>query len=218
LHIIQRGNNRQACFYADEDCRKYLEWLEEYAAKTGCLVNAYVLMTNHVHLLVSVADGGSAGGGPDEGVRPALRAVPEPQLSAQRHAVGRTVPLVPRVGGGVSVYTSATSSSISHVPGWSSYRMNAQGEADMLVKRIPATKRWDVTRQAARQHIANCFAMTRNPAWWTKSGGQRTGTMLLGKRRFAKQVAAALGRRGVPGKSGRPRKAPEAESTDLFEA
>jgi len=32
LHIIQRGNNRQACFYADEDYRKYLEWLQEYAA------------------------------------------------------------------------------------------------------------------------------------------------------------------------------------------
>ena len=61
LHIIQRCNNRQACFYADEDYRKYLEWLQEYAAKTGCLVHAYVLMTNHVHLLVSIAVRGSAG-------------------------------------------------------------------------------------------------------------------------------------------------------------
>ncbi|SMC27715.1 Transposase IS200 like [Andreprevotia lacus DSM 23236] len=53
LHLIQRGNNRQACFFADEDYRVYLDWLKEYAGKTGCAVHAYVLMTNHVHLLLS---------------------------------------------------------------------------------------------------------------------------------------------------------------------
>lgn len=31
----------------------YLEWLAEHAGKTGCRVHAYVLMTNHVHLLIS---------------------------------------------------------------------------------------------------------------------------------------------------------------------
>jgi REP element-mobilizing transposase RayT len=50
LHLIQRGNNRQACFYAYEDYRRYLDWLEEYAATTGCRLHAYVLMTNHSHL------------------------------------------------------------------------------------------------------------------------------------------------------------------------
>jgi putative transposase len=53
IHLIQRGNNRQPCFYADEDYRFYLDWLEEYARKTGCRVHAYVLMTNHVHLLLT---------------------------------------------------------------------------------------------------------------------------------------------------------------------
>jgi putative transposase len=52
-HIIQRGNNRTACFYADEDYVNYLDWLKEYADKTECQIHAYVLMTNHVHLLVS---------------------------------------------------------------------------------------------------------------------------------------------------------------------
>lgn len=41
LHLIQRGNNRQACFFADEDYRFYLEWLAEHAGKTGCHVHAY---------------------------------------------------------------------------------------------------------------------------------------------------------------------------------
>lgn len=53
LHIIQRGNNRQACFYADEDYHFYLNWLREYADKTGCRIHVYALMTNHVHLLIS---------------------------------------------------------------------------------------------------------------------------------------------------------------------
>ncbi len=56
LHLIQRGNNRQACFYADEDFRLYLDWLEENADESGCLVHAYVLMTNHVHLLITPED------------------------------------------------------------------------------------------------------------------------------------------------------------------
>lgn len=60
LHIIQRGNNRQACFFADEDYHAYLDWLGEYAAKSGCAIHAYVLMTNHVHLLVSGAHPESA--------------------------------------------------------------------------------------------------------------------------------------------------------------
>ena len=53
LHIIQRGNNRQACFFTGSDYRIYLEWLEEYAENTGCSVHAFVLMTNHVHLLIT---------------------------------------------------------------------------------------------------------------------------------------------------------------------
>ena len=53
LHLIQRGNNRQICFVADEDYRFYLDWLKEYASKSGCRIHAYVLMTNHVHLLLT---------------------------------------------------------------------------------------------------------------------------------------------------------------------
>ena len=52
-HIIQRGNNRQPIFFADNDYRAYLRWLAEAARRWGCQVQAYVLMTNHVHLLVT---------------------------------------------------------------------------------------------------------------------------------------------------------------------
>jgi len=52
-HIVQRGNCRQAAFYADEDYKHYLDWLDEGAIRHGCQIHAYVLMTNHVHLLMT---------------------------------------------------------------------------------------------------------------------------------------------------------------------
>jgi len=52
-HLIQRGNNRQACFYANQDYELFLKWLQEYATEADCPVHAYVLMTNHVHLLLT---------------------------------------------------------------------------------------------------------------------------------------------------------------------
>jgi len=52
-HIIQRGNNRQATFFAEEDYRFYLDCLLDATRKYGCSIYAYVLMTNHVHLLAS---------------------------------------------------------------------------------------------------------------------------------------------------------------------
>jgi len=60
-HIIQRGNNRSVCFYAEEDYRLYLHHLQELAPRFGCAVHAYVLMTNHVHLLLTPDETDSAG-------------------------------------------------------------------------------------------------------------------------------------------------------------
>ncbi|MGH1461917.1 MAG: transposase [Neptuniibacter sp.] len=58
-HIIQRGNNRQICFGRDEDFAAYLSWLKEFSVKYEVSVHAWVLMTNHVHLLCTAnkADG-----------------------------------------------------------------------------------------------------------------------------------------------------------------
>ncbi len=52
-HIIQRGNNRQIIFRADDDYLFYLEKLLAAVNKHQCDIHAYVLMTNHVHLLVT---------------------------------------------------------------------------------------------------------------------------------------------------------------------
>jgi putative transposase len=54
-HIIQRGNCRQAVFFCDDDYKAYLGWLEEGALRHGCMIHAYVLMTNHVHIIMTPA-------------------------------------------------------------------------------------------------------------------------------------------------------------------
>jgi putative transposase len=51
--LIQRGHNRDARFFADEDYTLYLAQLAELSSKSGCAVHAYALMTNHVHLLLT---------------------------------------------------------------------------------------------------------------------------------------------------------------------
>ena len=52
-HIILRGNNRQAIFMDTSDFQRMLELLETQAKAQGVEVHAYVLMSNHLHLLLT---------------------------------------------------------------------------------------------------------------------------------------------------------------------
>ncbi len=52
-HVIVRGINREPIFYDDADCRYYISKLKEALIKHNCSLHAYVLMTNHVHLLLT---------------------------------------------------------------------------------------------------------------------------------------------------------------------
>ncbi|ALS99755.1 transposase [Lacimicrobium alkaliphilum] len=55
-HVIQRGNNRQQCFADQQDYRAYIGWLKDYSQEHDVQIHAWVLMTNHVHLLCTPAD------------------------------------------------------------------------------------------------------------------------------------------------------------------
>ncbi len=56
VHLIQRGNNRQVCFITPGDHGMYAYFLAAYAKKFGVALHAWVLMTNHVHLLATPED------------------------------------------------------------------------------------------------------------------------------------------------------------------
>lgn len=53
VHVIQRGNNRESCFFRDEDRAFYLFHLNRLLPRADCRLHAYCLMTNHVHLLLT---------------------------------------------------------------------------------------------------------------------------------------------------------------------
>ena len=146
IHLVQRGHNRDACFFADEDFLAYLEWLAEALKKSGCALHAYVLMTNHVHLLVTP---------------PSAEALPQLVMSLGRRYVQYINRKYKRTG---TLWDSRYKSSLVHADDylllyqryielnpvragmvddparyrWSSYRANGLGQADVLCKR-PAT-------------------------------------------------------------------------------
>ena len=53
MHIIQRGHNRQLCFTSEAELAAYAHWLKEGAEKFSVRIHGWVLMTNHVHLLMT---------------------------------------------------------------------------------------------------------------------------------------------------------------------
>lgn len=52
-HIIQRGNNRQACFGDEANFQAYAHWLLKFSTKHRVVIHGWVFMTNHIHLLVT---------------------------------------------------------------------------------------------------------------------------------------------------------------------
>jgi putative transposase len=59
VHIIQRGNNRQVCFATEDDYGAYAGWLARYAKICRVDIHAWVMMSNHVHLLCTPRQAGS---------------------------------------------------------------------------------------------------------------------------------------------------------------
>ena len=220
LHLIQRGNNRQACFNADEDYRFYLDWLAEYAGKTGCRVHAYVLMNNHVHLLVSAERGEASGemmkalgqryvqyanrtyrrsGSLWEG---RYRSCPT-QAEGYLLACQRYIELNP-VRAGMVAHPAEYR--------WSSYRANAHGESGILIQPHEV---YDVLGlDAASRQVAyrELFRYELEPGLVDEIRRATNGNFALGSTLFSEQIATALGRRVTPGKSGRPRKVVVPES------
>ena len=52
-HVMQRGHNREPIFFAENDYREYLKFLKRAAEQYECKIHSYVLMTNHVHILLT---------------------------------------------------------------------------------------------------------------------------------------------------------------------
>ncbi|MFL0796418.1 MAG: transposase [Cellvibrionaceae bacterium] len=59
VHIVQRGQSRDPVFFEAQDYATYAYWVSEAAKRYNVSVHAFVLMTNHIHLLITPLDGDS---------------------------------------------------------------------------------------------------------------------------------------------------------------
>jgi len=82
MHVVQRGHNRNPSFLQDRDRELYLGLLDEFRGTFSCSIHAYVLMTNHVHLLLTSREEG--------GVSGLMRRVGMSFVSAMNRRYGRT--------------------------------------------------------------------------------------------------------------------------------
>lgn len=81
-HVIQRGNNRQAIFATPADYRTLLDLLDENARKFEVAIHAYVLMSNHFHVLATPAT--------KDGLPQMMQAVGRRYVRHFNHAQGRS--------------------------------------------------------------------------------------------------------------------------------
>ncbi|MCW5204510.1 transposase [Desulfobulbus sp. US1] len=214
LHIIQRGNNRQACFFAEEDYLFYLDWLKEYAKKAQCTVHAYALMTNHVHLLLTPKKKDSAG---SLMKRLGQRYVQYVNRTYQRSGTlweGRFRSCI--IQQETYLFTCQRYIEMNPVragmvqhPGeyrWSSYRVNGQGEKSELITPHPLYTELGETDTTRAQAYRTLFQAELDPGEIDKIRKATNGNFSLGDTRFHTEISQMLGRRVTPGKAGRPKK------------
>jgi putative transposase len=214
LHVIQRGNNRGAIFFAAEDYAQYRTWLAEAAAEYGCRVHAYVLMTNHVHLLVTPEHA--------ESLPRAMQSLGRRYVRAVNAAYRRSGTLwegryraAPIDG---EAYFLACCRYIELNPvrarmvahprdyRWSSYRAHAMGAKDVLVSDHPLYRALGRGAEARQKAYRALFRAALEPGFVDALRAATNGGWALGDARFKREIADALGRRVEPLPRGRPRK------------
>lgn len=213
-HIVQRGHSRNPVFFESEDYHAYLGWLQEASERYDCKIHAYVLMTNHIHILAT----------PEE----------KNGISLMMQYVGRYyVPYINYTyGSSGSIWEGRYKSNIIHdeaylltcmryielnpvradmvkSPGayrWSSYQVNAQGKDNDIINCHPLYKslgktkaqRQDAYKSLFKAHIDEKQLGVIRTSW-------QTGTP-LGNNYFKQKVEAKLKCKVGQARRGRPKK------------
>lgn len=226
-HIVQRGNNRAPCFYAEQDRNFYLFHLRRLLASERCSLHAYCLMTNHVHLLVT-----------PECARSCSRLMKHlGQLHAQyvNRGRGRTGSLwegrfrsclVQSESYVLACYRyielNPVRSGLSSHPRdylWSSYQCNAEGRVDGLVTPHEEFLRMGASDALRRAAYRDLIEETFSPEQAREIREATNGNFALGSDRFKRSLAGVLGRRVERASPGRPTRhtSTDASQIDLFE-
>ena len=219
-HVIFRGTNQSAVFVEAADYRFFLDCLEAACSARGCRIHAYVLMTNHVHLLVT----------PDS-----KSAIARVLQSVARRYVWRFNDIYQRSGhlwGGRYkatviqndryLFTCSRYIELNPVRAglaanpydypWSSYRANAVGFSDSLLTphdRYLALGRDPETRRLAYRAL---FSEALSDSTVTEIRDATNKCWPLGSKRFRDEISGHLARRREPSAGSRQSRALKLES------
>jgi putative transposase len=212
-HVIQRGNNREPCFFAEEDYRYYLEQLGKAANKMGCAIHAYVLMTNHVHLLVTPLQ--------DYAIPSMMQSLGRRYVRYINHTYRRTgtlwegrykASLVDSERYVLTCYhyielnpVRAVMTQTASEYRWSSYRATALGEANPLLTPHEAYLGLGCEDAERRHAYRELFRFHMDDDVLHDIRTALNQEMVLGSDCFKDRIDQMVLRRVRPGKSGRPR-------------
>jgi len=213
-HVIQRGNNRQATFFGEQDYRLFLACLGEAASRHDCAVHAYVLMTNHVHLLLTP-------GRPDA-VSRTMQDVGRRYVQYVNSRYRRTGTLWEgRFKASMVdsehyflaccryIELNPVRAAIAQAPEgypWSSHRHYAMGEENGLLQEHEEYRRLGTTETARQSAYRALFSRTDETETCLREIRETVARgWPLGSERFKDQIAAALERAARPPRRGRPR-------------
>ena len=208
-HIIQRCNNRAVCFCAEEDYRRYLDDLGEQSRRFGCDVHAYVLMTNHVHLLLTPEKTDSVprmmkhlGQGYVQYFNRAYRRSGTLWEGRFRSCLTQSEDYVLACYRYIEL-NPVRAGMVRHPRDyrWTSYHANAEGKHHSLITAHDEYLRLAGDPDTRRQAYRELFKARMEPKTIEQIRQATNGNYALGNRRFEQEVAAALGRRAVRGQS-----------------
>jgi putative transposase len=220
VHLVQRGNNRTPCFFADRDYALYLNLVAEHAGRFDCAIHAYVLMTNHIHLLLTPAAG--------DGLSQLMRHVDQRYVQFVNRTYRRTgtlwegrfrSSLVQEQHYLLRCYryielNPVRAGMVKHPAdyAWSSHRLNARAASSKFLTPHPTFVALGTTEQ---QRAAAYLALFRSVPAHDEVETIRNclnGGFALGDSSFKAELAATLKRRVEPGVGGRPAKSRRAET------
>jgi len=213
-HIIQRGNNRSACFYAEADYRRYLDTLGEQADKHGCALHAYVLMTNHVHLLLTPQREDSAALMMKHLGQRYVQYINRTYRRSGTLWEGRFKSCLAQSDAYVLrcyryIELNPVRARIVRDPRgyrWSSYAANGEGTPDPLLTPHAEYLGLGPSHDARCSAYRRLIEMEMDDAHVEAIRHATNGNYVLGNKRFQREIAQMLKRRVSPGKSGRPRR------------
>lgn len=218
VHLIQRGNNRVACFRHDNDYLMYLAHLRQLAEKYECAVHAYCLMTNHVHLLITPNSPGACTGLMRDLVQRYVQYFNRRQertgtlwegrfrsclTESALYVLGcyRYIELNPVRAGMVDHPTGYL---------WSSYAVNSGMRSDPLITPHPELLALGDTAETRHSAYRALFEQRLEPGLQKAIRDATNGGYPLASEAFKATVLLPSNCRIGPGEPGRPAKSPEA--------